>query len=85
MQIYKFSTPDCSWCKIVAPHVEGYAKEHGMELTEVNADADTGTDQDKELTGRFGVMSVPTVIIEDNHKEMVKATGYGEIMQLINE
>lgn len=32
MKILKFSTPDCQWCKVVAPHVEAYAKETNSEL-----------------------------------------------------
>lgn len=78
MRIVKFSTPSCSWCKVVAPHVEKYAQEHGMELIEVDAEADKATAE------RYGVMTAPVVVFEDGDKVMAKATGFPEIMKLLN-
>ena len=81
MKIIKFSTPDCTWCKVVAPHVEEYAKAHDMELVDVDAESDEAT------AGKYGVMGVPVVVFEDTETgaEMARAKGFPEIMQLIKQ
>lgn len=83
MRIYKFSTPSCTWCKVVAPHVEEYAKANNLEIIEVNADAEEGKDQ--ELTIKHNVMGVPVVILADEGAVTQKLTGFQEIMSFVKE
>lgn len=79
MRIIKFSTPACSWCKVVAPHVEGYAKKHDIAVVDVDAEADVTTAE------KYGVMTVPVVVFEDGDNILAKAQGFPEIMKLLNE
>lgn len=79
MRLLKFSTPTCTWCKVVAPHVNAYAEEHGLEVIEVNAEAEEGID--KELTSKHEVMGVPVVVLEGDTTQ--KLTGFQEIMSFV--
>lgn len=88
MKILKFSTPSCTYCKVVSHLVDGYAKNKGYEVQEVNADSDTNDDKDKELTEAFEVMSVPVVVLGiegDKIENATKLTGLPEIMSFINQ
>lgn len=81
MKIIKFSTPDCTWCRVVDPHVKNYAKAHELEVVEIDAEAD------EETAKRYGIMGVPVVVFEDieTGAEMARAKGFPEIMSLISE
>lgn len=81
MKIIKFATPDCTWCKVADPHVKNYANEHGLEVVEVDAQADEAT------ANKYGIMGVPVVVFEDTETgaEMARAKGFPEIMALISK
>jgi thiol-disulfide isomerase/thioredoxin len=80
MKILKFSTPDCSWCKVASPHVNRYAEENDLSVEEVDASVNT------MKRDQYDVMTVPTVIIADDlGNPLQKLTGYPEIMAFINQ
>lgn len=79
MNLLQFSTPDCSWCKVVTPHIEAYVKEHGIKHVHFDAI------EDKITASAYDVMTAPVVVIEEDGKVLAKAVGYAEIMTLLNK
>jgi thioredoxin 1 len=69
--IVDFWAPWCKPCEAIEPHLRGLADEWGdrVRLVHVNVDEETG------LSGRFGVLSLPTVILFAEGEP--KATVYG--------
>lgn len=61
----------CGPCRMLAPILDQLAGEIGdkAKIAKVNVDNET------ELAGRFGVMSIPTVIIFKNGKAVDKSVG----------
>ncbi len=62
----------CGPCKMAAPIIEAMAEEY--KDTAVIAKVDV--DANNELAGKFGVMSIPTVIVFKNGKEVKRQTGF---------
>ncbi len=61
----------CGPCKMVAPILEEIAEENdGVKV--VKADVD----EEGELARRFGIMSIPTLVIIKDGKEVNRAVGY---------
>lgn len=74
----------CGPCRMIAPHVEAVAEDMADELVvgKVNVDEQT------ELASRFGVMSIPTLIlIKDGRvvETMVGARSRTDIINVIKE
>lgn len=67
-----FGAEWCGPCKRMEPHVENLAKDFSGKAKV--GKIDVGESQD--LAGRFGVMSVPTVIVFKNGKIMEQSVGY---------
>ena len=61
----------CGPCKMIAPFVEAIAEEH-PELTvgKVNVD------EEMELAIKFGIVSIPTLVVIENDKTVNTAVGY---------
>ena len=79
-----FWAPWCTPCKIVGPIVEELAKEyHGkIKVGKLNVD------DNPQTAGRFGVMSIPTLMIFKNGqpvKTIIGAQGKETIKQAIEE
>ena len=79
-----FWAPWCTPCKIVRPIVEELAKEyHGkIKVGKLNVD------DNPQTAGRFGVMSIPTLMIFKNGqpvKTIIGAQGKETIKQAIEE
>jgi thioredoxin 1 len=57
--IVDFWAPWCKPCDAIEPHLRGLAEEWGnrVHLVRVNVDEEAG------LSGRYGVLSLPTVIL----------------------
>jgi len=62
----------CGPCKMLAPILEEFAKKHEGELTVGKAD----TDENPSLAVRFGVESIPTLLLFSNGKVIAKRIGY---------
>ena len=66
-----FWAPWCGPCRMVAPIVEEIAAEReDMVLGKVNVD------EEMELAMKFGIASIPTLIVMKNGQVAAKAVGY---------
>lgn len=60
----------CAPCKIMNPMIDEIEKEvAGIEIERINVD------EDQEKTQKYGVMSIPTYIIEKDGKEVGRKIG----------
>lgn len=62
----------CGPCKMIAPIVDQLAKEHDGKLKIAKVDVD----QNPTLATRFGVMSIPTLILYKNGEPAERLVGY---------
>jgi len=69
----------CAPCRVMAPVFESAARElePGFRLAKVD------TDSEPQLAARFGVRSIPTLLIVRHGKELARRTGAMEIRQLV--
>ena len=65
-----FWAPWCGPCRMVVPIVEEIARERSdIKVGKVNVD------EEPELAGQFGVMSIPTLVVMKNGKIVNQAMG----------
>ena len=65
-----FWAPWCGPCRMVVPMVEEIAKERpDIKVCKINVD------ENPELSGRFGIMSIPTLVVMENGKIVHQAMG----------
>ncbi len=62
----------CGPCRMVAPVLEQIANEQGSKLRIVKLDVDASP----ITAGRFGVRSIPTMILFKNGRETQRVVGY---------
>jgi thioredoxin 1 len=67
-----FSAEWCPPCKMLAPIVERISLEFGEQLNVFGVD----TDQEPELSQRFNISGVPTLIFFREGKEVQKIVGF---------
>ena len=61
----------CGPCKMLAPVIEEVAKENeSIKFVKVNVD------EHEDLSQKYGVMSIPTLIMMENGKEVKKQIGF---------
>lgn len=61
----------CGPCKMLSPIVEEISKEHPeIKVVKVNVD------EQGELAGQFGVMSIPTLVVMKNGEVTNSSVGY---------
>ena len=67
----------CGPCRMLSPHVEAIALEH-PEITvgKINID------QEMELAVRFGIVSIPTLIVMEGGEAVAKSIGYSPKAQI---
>ena len=73
----------CGPCRMVAPHLEAIAQDH-PEITVGKIDID----QEMELAVRFGIVSIPTLIVMEGGEVKAKSIGYmpkAEIEKLLEK
>lgn len=61
----------CGPCKIIEPHLVAISEELSSKLRVVGLDIDANP----RTAGRFGVMSIPTVILFNGGEEVVRLIG----------
>src|SRR4051794_2122975 len=74
----------CGPCKMIAPVLEDIAKEHDGKVTI----AKLNVDENPDVTRRFDVMSIPTLIVfQDGEpkKRLVGAKGKAQLLQELSE
>lgn len=65
-----FWAPWCGPCRMVVPVVEEIAKERpDIKVGKINVD------ENPELSSRFGIMSIPTLVVMENGKIVSQAMG----------
>lgn len=65
-----FWAPWCGPCRMVVPIVEEIARERSdIKVGKINVD------ENPELAGQFGVMSIPTLVVMKNGRIMSQAVG----------
>lgn len=67
-----FWAPWCGPCRMVGPVVEEIAEEYAgrLKVGKVNVD------ENRDLATRYGIMSIPTLIVFKNGKEIQRIVGY---------
>jgi len=73
-----FWAPWCAPCRAIAPVLEELAKEYGgqIEFAKVNVD------ENPFIASKYGVMSIPTIIVFNSGKPVQHAIGYQSKEQL---
>src|SRR3954466_4695755 len=67
-----FWAPWCGPCKMIAPVLEELDADMGDKVKIVKVDVD----ENQETAGKFGVMSIPTLLVLKNSEVVDKAVGY---------
>lgn len=75
-----FFAPWCGPCRMLAPIIEEIASDcgHGAKICRVN------TDEESELATRFGIMSVPTLILFKDGKPLSTLVGLRTKKEVLN-
>lgn len=74
----------CGPCKMIAPVLEDIAKDHDGQVTI----AKLNVDENPDVTRRFDVMSIPTLIVFQDgavKKRLVGAKGKSQLLQELSE
>lgn len=61
----------CHPCHLIAPHVEALAQEHDSRLKVVKINVDDS----QAIAGRYGVMSIPTLLLIAQGAEKARIVG----------
>lgn len=67
--IVDFWAPWCKPCRAIEPVLEAIAAEHGLSLVRLNIDEHIG------VPSRYGVLSLPTVILFEDGEPQVTVVG----------
>ncbi|MRX71805.1 thioredoxin [Bacillus lacus] len=67
-----FWAPWCGPCKMIAPVLEELDQDMGEKVKIVKLDVD----ENQETAGKFGVMSIPTLLVFKDGEVVDKAVGY---------
>ena len=68
--LFDFYADWCGPCRMIAPIIHEIAEENDNVIV-----AKINVDDDPELAMKFGVMSIPTLVVMKNGEEVKRATG----------
>jgi thioredoxin 1 len=72
----------CGPCKLVAPHVDALAQEYAGRLKVMKVNVD----EEPEISGKYGIMSIPTLLFFKDGKvanQIVGAASKGAIVNVL--
>ena len=75
--------PWCGPCRMVGPEVEAVAAEYAGRANVVKINVD----EQPELAGRYGIMSIPTIIVFKNGEiaeQVVGAVNRGKLKEMLD-
>ena len=78
-----FWAPWCGPCRMVGPEVEAVAAESAGRANVVKINVD----EQPELAGRYGIMSIPTIIVFKNGEiaeQVVGAVNRGKLKEMLD-
>ena len=78
-----FWAPWCGPCRMVGPEVEAVAAEYAGRANVVKINVD----EQPELAGRYGIMSIPTIIVFKNGEiaeQVVGAVKRGKLKEMLD-
>ncbi len=78
-----FWAPWCGPCRMVGPEVEAIAEEYAGRVSV----AKINVDEQPELAGRYGIMSIPTIIVFKNGEiaeQSVGAVSRGKLKEMLD-
>jgi thioredoxin 1 len=67
-----FWAPWCGPCRLVSPVVEAVGEAHAEKITT----AKVNTDENQQLALRYGIFSIPTLIVFKDGREAARLVGY---------
>jgi len=73
--LVEFWAPSCGPCKMVAPVMDELAKEYAGKI----ACFKINTDDSLKMASKYGIQSIPTVLIFKNGKKQESVTGSGAV------
>lgn len=79
-----FWAPWCGPCRMVGPEVEAVAAEYAGRANVVKINVD----EQPELAGRYGIMSIPTIIVFKNGEiaeQVVGAVNRGKLKEMLEQ
>jgi thioredoxin len=68
--LVEFYAPWCASCRAIAPTLERFSQKHPQLLV-----CKINTDHSPELSGRYKIMSIPTLIYMKEGRELSRNTG----------
>ncbi len=69
--VVDFWAPWCGPCRMVAPVLEKLAADHGDKVAVVKVNVD----ENQELAARYGIMSIPTVMMFEGGQQKAQLIG----------
>ena len=66
----------CGPCKMLTPNLEKLEKTNGILVKKVNVD------NSRELAKKYGVMTIPTLILFSNGSELKRHVGFSTVEEL---
>lgn len=75
-----FWAPWCGPCRMLSPVVDEIAQEHSEQykICKINVD------EEPELAGKFGVMSIPTLVVINNREVTNVSVGFKPKQEIIS-
>lgn len=75
-----FWAPWCGPCKMLGPVLEEAEKEIGAKAVV----AKVNVDNEQDLAARFGISSIPTIVVFKNGKEVTRSLGFIDKNKIIS-
>ena len=85
LTVYRFTADWCGPCKVLAPTLEKIANEYKDQTVEIRT---VNVDENQELTQKYGVRSIPTLVFEKAGQEVDRTVGnqkYEDIVSRIKQ